>query len=157
MTPRTLPHATGTGESAEAADELAATATPTPSPDAIEEVGDVEAVDDVAATATPTPSADAVEAVDEVRTLGMGAPIAPRTTPTLFLYGRANGDDEIGLYRSTDDGATFEMIAEHPGGSFDSVTVVEGDASIPGRVYIGFAGSGSAVGDDLALASTDQS
>jgi len=98
-----------------------------------------------------------VEAVDEVRTLGMGAPIAPRTTPTLFLYGRANGDDEIGLYRSTDDGATFELIAEHPGGSFDSVTVVEGDASIPGRVYIGFAGSGSAVGDDLALASTDQS
>jgi photosystem II stability/assembly factor-like uncharacterized protein len=95
-----------------------------------------------------------IEAVDEVRSLGFGAPISDPSVLTLFIHGRVGGDDDLGIWRSDDDGETWELIAREPYDSFAGINVVEGDMDVPGRVYIGFAGSGAVYGDDTTLAST---
>lgn len=88
-----------------------------------------------------------VEGLAEARAFGFGAPIEPNGPQTIFVHGRADGDDTLGLYRSSDDGATWERIADFPGGLTAGVTVVAGDPAIAGRVYIGFSGAGFVRGD----------
>jgi photosystem II stability/assembly factor-like uncharacterized protein len=92
-----------------------------------------------------------VDGVDEVFTFGFGAPIGDASTPAIFFYGRANGDPKPGIWRSADDGATFELVVREPFDSFANINVVEGDMNVPGRVYVGFGGSGAVYGDDASL------
>jgi photosystem II stability/assembly factor-like uncharacterized protein len=94
-----------------------------------------------------------IDGVDEVFALGFGAPIGEATTAALFLHGRVDGDPEPGIWRSADDGATWELVVREPMDSFANINVVEGDMNVPGRVYVGFGGSGAVYGDDAALAS----
>jgi hypothetical protein len=79
------------------------------------------------------------------------------TDPTIFLYGKANGDPRFGLWRSIDDGTTWQLIARAPLDLYKSVSVVSGDPDRPGRVYVGFGGTGFVVGDDPAVAGSTAS
>ena len=89
-----------------------------------------------------------VPGLDEVRAFGFGAPLVEAGPPAVFVYGRGEGDPERGLWRSGDDGATWTRIARYPLGLYADVNSVSGDADVPGRVYVGFAGNGFAFGDD---------
>jgi hypothetical protein len=91
-----------------------------------------------------------VATVDEVRAFGFGAPMTPDGPPTVYLYGRADGDADRALYRSSDDGATWEVISSFPLGSYSDINAVTGDPDIPGRVYLAFPGTGFAMGDPSA-------
>jgi hypothetical protein len=93
-----------------------------------------------------------IAAVDEIRAFGFGAPVPGSEEPALYLHGRVGGDERLGIWRSTDDGESFELISHSPGGVFATVTVVNGDMRIPGRVYVGFSGVSAIVGDDPDLA-----
>jgi len=78
--------------------------------------------------------------------LGFGAKKdANQTFPTAFMYGHtaANG---WGIYRSTDNGASWKLISSYPLGLFDRVQVIEGDVSEFGKIYIGFTGNSFVVG-----------
>lgn len=89
--------------------------------------------------------------VDEARAFGFGVPLSGSTAPTVFLYGRANRDETFGLYRSSDDGVTWVRLSEAPLDLYNEVNTVSGDPSVPGRVYVGFAGNGFVYGDDPAI------
>ncbi|MEQ1701589.1 MAG: sialidase family protein, partial [Ilumatobacteraceae bacterium] len=88
-----------------------------------------------------------VEGLAEARAFGFGAAIEPRGPLAIYVHGRADTDDTLGVYRSVDDGATWQRIADHPGGLPAGINVVAGDPDVPGRVYIGFAGAGFVRGD----------
>ena len=86
--------------------------------------------------------------VDEARAFGFGAPMPGSSRLTVFVYGRANGDAHLGLYRSTDAGATWLLISDRPNGLYQTVMTVSGDPAAAGRVYVGFQGNGFAYGVD---------
>ena len=97
--------------------------------------------DDAGATAW-----EKVAGVDEVRAMGFGGPTQSGVT-TVFVYGKANGDEQIGLYRSSDDGVSWTLVSAYPAGSYADVSAISGDPSVPGRVYVAFNGTGFAQGD----------
>lgn len=87
----------------------------------------------------------------EARAFGFGAPVGETDKPTAFVYGRAPGEVDLGLWRSIDGGETWEMLTDHPGDLAAHVNAVAGDPDVPGRVYVGFAGAGMVHGDDPEL------
>ncbi len=90
-----------------------------------------------------------IPGVDAVRSFGFGAPLAAGGPDVVYLYGRANGDAKLGVWRSTDDGRTWQLLGRTPLDLYAKVTTVNGDASIPGRVYVGFGGNGVVYGDPV--------
>ncbi len=88
-----------------------------------------------------------VAGVDQARAIGFGAAMEPGGPTTVFVYGQANGDEQPGLYRSADDGATWLLISQFPGNSYSEVNSIAGDPEVAGRVYVGFGGTGFTQGD----------
>ena len=84
--------------------------------------------------------------IDECWSFGFGKKASGASYPTIFMYGKKGG--QWGLYRSVNQGSTWVKLTDYPYGLFDKVTVVEGDPSIFGRVYIGYAGNTFVYGDD---------
>jgi photosystem II stability/assembly factor-like uncharacterized protein len=68
--------------------------------------------------------------------------------PTLYAAGVADG--QTGIYRSTDEGKTWDKICAYPLGIFDGVDAIDGDKDVFGKVYVGFAGAGFAYGMETA-------
>ena len=85
--------------------------------------------------------------IEAVGTFGLGPPTA-EAPAELFATGRV-GDREA-LWRTPDMGASWCLVADHPGGLEQSITVVAGDPEVPGRVHVGFAGTGFVVGEPKA-------
>jgi hypothetical protein len=83
---------------------------------------------------------------DQAWAFGFGKAATSDGYPTLFVYGRSATDSQWGVWRSSDEGATWDRIAEFPLGIFDVVMTVAGDPDIFGRVYIGWSGNGFAYG-----------
>lgn len=92
-----------------------------------------------------------ISGIDEVRAYGFGAPLSDGGPPAVYVFGRGAGESERGLWRSGDEGATWTMIARYPFGLYADVNSVNGDADLPGRVYVGFGGNGFVYGDDPSL------
>ena len=76
--------------------------------------------------------------------LGVGAAMASGSPETLYLAGDIEGNR--GIYRSSDEGRTWVRIdnSEH---EYGSISVISGDARVPGRVYLGTNGFGVVVGE----------
>lgn len=97
-----------------------------------------------------------VDGLDEVTAFGFGASDQPDQpdVPSVVAWASgtdpATGDTTWGLWRSGDDGATWQLLSRHPGGSIDDVTTVSGDPTNPARVYVGFTGTGFLMGDVIA-------
>lgn len=88
-----------------------------------------------------------VPGVANARAFAFGAPMEADGPPTLYVHGSLDGEDTLGLLRSSDDGATWERIADFPGGLHAPISVIAADPEIAGRVYVGFAGVGFVQGD----------
>lgn len=82
--------------------------------------------------------------VREVLAFGFGKAAAGTNYPTLFIAGWVKND--YGIFRSFDEGQTWEKLGDYPNGNLDAVVALDGDLSIFGRVYVGFGGSGYAYG-----------
>ncbi len=80
----------------------------------------------------------AVPGVSKVLAIGFGAPRPGTSTATIYLSGTVG--TTYGIWRSTDDAASWTMIADYPY-VIDWVTTISGDADTFGLVYIGFLGS----------------
>ncbi|PJN94122.1 hypothetical protein CNY89_16390, partial [Amaricoccus sp. HAR-UPW-R2A-40] len=89
-----------------------------------------------------------VAGVDNVDDLAFGAPAPGASVPTIFLSGRVDGG--YGIWRSTDDAASWRRIGVFPVGSLDQVTVMGADPDRFGRVYVGYMGSGFVYGEPAA-------
>jgi hypothetical protein len=53
---------------------------------------------------------------------------------------------QYGVWRSTDNAATWGRISDYPTGIMDNVKTIEGDPNVFGKVYIGFGGVGFVYG-----------
>jgi len=88
----------------------------------------------------------AVSNIKEVWSFGFGRAAPGQNYPAIYIYGWVRNVG--GFWRSDDNASTWKKIGDlFPTGSFDQVRVVEGDANIYGRVYVGFGGSGFAYCD----------
>lgn len=85
-----------------------------------------------------------VTGATRVLDIGFGKAATGSTYPTIFFAGKYNGT--YGIWRSTDNAATFKEIGQFPVGSLDEVKAIEGDKDTFGKVYIGYQGSGWAYG-----------
>jgi photosystem II stability/assembly factor-like uncharacterized protein len=94
---------------------------------------------DGGATWQPVGTANGVSA------FGFGAPLSAGGYPTLFIAGQVGTD--YGIWRSTDEGASWTRIGTFPIGNLDQIKAIDGDKARFGRVFVGFAGSGAAIGD----------
>jgi hypothetical protein len=91
----------------------------------------------------------AVSGVVEVHAFGFGAPAKAGGYPQIYIAGWVNG--KYGIWRSDDEAASWMRIGDYPLGSFDQVKAIDGDKDTPGRVYVGFKGSGYAYGTPASV------
>ncbi len=82
--------------------------------------------------------------VTRVLAHGFGKPLMAGGYPTIFVAGTVNR--QYGIWRSTDNAATWGRISDYPTGIMDNVKTIEGDPSVFGKVYIGFGGVGFVYG-----------
>ena len=64
--------------------------------------------------------------------------------PTIFVNGVVNGSP--GIYRSTNEGNTWDLITRYPLDTWSTVSGMDGDKDEFGKVYLAFDGMGFAVG-----------
>lgn len=83
--------------------------------------------------------------VDECWAIGFGRPAREGGYPTLFVYGALAG--RWGVYRSSDEGVTWDFCGAYPRGLFGEVSAIAGDPAVYGRVYVGFRGQGFVRGE----------
>ena len=76
--------------------------------------------------------------------IGLGKARTPDGYPTLFVAGIKGG--KHGIYRSIDEGKTWDKIGDWPLGIPDLVDAIDGDKDIFGKVYVAFSGTGFAYG-----------
>lgn len=88
----------------------------------------------------------AIPFFDRAFNLGFGKPQKDDSYPALYVAGIAQG--QVGIYRSVDEGRTWDKIGLFPLGVFDWIDAVDGDKQLFGKVYIGFAGTGFAYGEE---------
>jgi hypothetical protein len=89
-----------------------------------------------------------VTGIAEARAFDFGAPLSGASDPALYVHGRTDDDDELGVWRSPDLGETWDLIARHPLGIDRGVSVLTADPQRAGRVYLGTPGVGFLYGDD---------
>ena len=83
----------------------------------------------------------------EVLAFGFGAPALGTDDATIFVHAREPKDENLALWWSVDDGASWERLTEAPFDLATGITAVAGDPGVHGRVYVGFTGNGAVVGD----------
>ena len=83
----------------------------------------------------------------EVWAIGFGKAAPSKNYPTIYIAGFANGDRDPALYRSIDEGVSWQKLASYPAGNIDSIRAISGDMNVFGRIYYGFSGSGAGYGN----------
>ncbi|QAY79903.1 hypothetical protein ETR14_13900 [Sphingosinicella sp. BN140058] len=86
-----------------------------------------------------------LDGVDRVDDIAFGKAAAGARYPTMFLSGQVRGS--YGIWRSIDEGRSWQRVGAFPVGSLDQVSVVGADPDVFGRVYLGFKGSGWVYGE----------
>ncbi|MEZ0095093.1 RICIN domain-containing protein [Streptacidiphilus sp. EB129] len=89
----------------------------------------------------------ALGTVQGANAVGFGKAAPGANYQALYLVGTVK--DTFGVFRSTDEGATWVRINDdqHQFGNIDSTAVVTGDPDVYGRVYLGTNGRGVQYGD----------
>lgn len=91
-----------------------------------------------------------VAMVDEAQVLGFGKAPLGLSHPTALIQGKVKG--ETGVFRSTDQGATWIKISDYFKDYFGTPRVIVGDMNVFGRIFLGTGGNGFIYGQ-LASAS----
>jgi hypothetical protein len=84
--------------------------------------------------------------------IAFGKGAAGSDYPTLYVSGVIDGQN--GIFRSTDEGATWSLVSQYPAGISTEPQSVAGDWNEFGRFYVSLGGSGFAYGDDSPLPTT---
>ncbi|MFA6286401.1 MAG: sialidase family protein [Opitutaceae bacterium] len=77
--------------------------------------------------------------VDRAITLAIGK--GTGTKGAVYFYGRLTSSPDWGVFRSMDDGATWDRISRYPAGQIDMPTCMAASQDTLGLVYIGFTGN----------------
>lgn len=90
-----------------------------------------------------------VSGIREVQCFGFGKNAPGSSFPTVYAYGTYQG--VVGVYRSTDAGASWQRINNSDWNMGRGTYVIEGDMRTFGTVYIGTGGRGLYKGVDTAM------
>jgi len=82
--------------------------------------------------------------IGEPYDVAVGAPAPGQTYPAIYVAGWYN--NAWGVWRSTDNTATWQQIGPEPSGSLDMITAMRAATDVYGEVYVSFQGSGWARG-----------
>ena len=85
-----------------------------------------------------------VPGIELAANVGIGKAQSTGGYPTLYAAGTVA--EQTGIYRSVDQGITWDKIGGYPLGIFDFIDAMDGDKEVFGQVYICFSGSGFAYG-----------
>ena len=86
----------------------------------------------------------ALGGLDGVSVVGFGKAAPGSNYPAIYVEGAKDG--QPGVFRSIDEGASWDRLSGYPLDLYDRVTVIEGDKTVFGRVYVAFAGNSMAYG-----------
>ncbi|MFO8007803.1 MAG: sialidase, partial [Candidatus Brocadiia bacterium] len=86
-----------------------------------------------------------VSGTDWGQAVGFGKAADGASYPTIYYAGELNG--EAGIWRSTDETATWSKICEYPLGIFSEATGIDGDPDVFGKLYVGLDSKGFAYGE----------
>ncbi len=86
-----------------------------------------------------------LDPVEQATDIAFGKAAAGHATPTIYIAGKISG--RTGLWRSINDGATWQMIGERPLGRLTDLVAIGADPDHFGRVYVAYAGSGWLYGE----------
>ncbi len=89
--------------------------------------------------------------IEQAYNVGLGKPARDGGYPTLFVAGVAEG--KTGIFRSIDEGQTWNLLGSHPLGVFDWIDAMDGDKDVFGKVYLAFTSTGFAYGAEKTAAS----
>jgi len=87
-----------------------------------------------------------VAGTNDVSLFAFGKGANDQDFPSLYIYGKVQND--FGLWRSTDQGESWEKIGRHPLGLASKIVTIEGDKNEFGKIWVGFPGNGLAYGID---------
>jgi hypothetical protein len=86
--------------------------------------------------------------VAELMAIGKAAP--GKSYPTIYIWGKANGDTQYWFYRSVDEGVTWQKVNDANNRVGNSTQAMGADRKVFGRLYVGTNGSGVWYGADLS-------
>lgn len=84
------------------------------------------------------------DAIDAANQVGLGAAAPGRSYPAIYIGGMVRG--KPGFFRSNDEGASWVRINDDQH-QYGSITVVQGDPRVYGRIYLGCNGRGILYGE----------
>jgi hypothetical protein len=85
--------------------------------------------------------------IEQAFNFGFGKARKDGGYPALYVAGVARGaHEEPGIWRSTDEGVTWDRIGGYPLGIFDWIDAMDGDKDVFGKVYIAFTSTGLVYG-----------
>lgn len=83
--------------------------------------------------------------VTDVGALGFGAALESDGPATLYFAGTVGS--QRGVWRAPAGTQEWELVSTAPAGNYSEIYSLAGDPTVPGRVYVGFRGSGIVQGD----------
>jgi hypothetical protein len=83
----------------------------------------------------------------DVRHVAFGAPRSPAGPNAVFVVATRRPGGPFEVLRSDDDGVSWATVTGRPAGIGATITVLQGDPKVWGRVFIGFGGLGFLQGD----------
>lgn len=90
--------------------------------------------------------------VTRVDDIAFGKAAKGATYPAIYISGQVN--ETYGIWRSTDNAASWQRLIDFPVGSLDQVTALGADPDVFGRVYVGYKGSGWIWGEPASCSVT---
>lgn len=90
-----------------------------------------------------------VSQFDEAIDVSLGAAMADDAALSIYVLGTL--EDQEGIFRSLDDGTTWDFLGQFPLGLVDQPLVLTADPDIFGRIYVGTTGTGFFYGDLTAV------
>jgi len=82
---------------------------------------------------------------DFAQAIGFGKALNGATYPTIYYAGKLNGVE--GIWRSTDQAATWARICDYPLGIYSKIVAIDGDPDVFGKIYVALDGKGFAYGE----------
>ena len=80
-------------------------------------------------------------------TLCLGKPAGTRSYPAIYCYAKRTGNPNWGVFRSTDEGKTWNQISHYPTGLIDFPAGMAASWDKFGLVYLGFRGNSFVYGE----------
>lgn len=92
----------------------------------------------------------------QAKAIGTGKAAPGKNYPSLYIWGQPTTNDQVGVYRSDDEGKSWVRINDnlHQFGGLGNAQSIKGDMNTYGQVYLSTVGLGTIVGKNIEATSS---